>query len=105
MGGMAICEGFGLIPRDDPVPYAALLHLVREKELATPVEIPKTPEESLPRPVYKAALAVVEGFGYDHGRHHADKEETAHNANTAVSVERAMMACFLGMTSRQYSMI
>jgi len=77
----------GLIPRDDPVPYAALLHLVREKELATPVEIPKTPEESLPRPVYKAALAVVEGFGYDHGRHHADKEETAHNANTAVSVE------------------
>jgi Bifunctional DNA primase/polymerase, N-terminal. len=50
----------GLIPRDDPVPYAALLHIVREKELATPVEIPKNKDESLPRPVYKAALSVVE---------------------------------------------
>ena len=77
----------GLIPRDDPVPYAALLHIVRKKELATPVEIPKTKEESLPRPVYKAALAVVQGFGYDHGRHHTQDEEAAHNANAAVSVD------------------
>jgi P4 family phage/plasmid primase-like protien len=77
----------GLIPRDDPVPYAALLHIVREKELATPVEIPKTKEESLPRPVYKAALAVVEGYGYDHGRYHAEDQETDENANAGVSVD------------------
>jgi P4 family phage/plasmid primase-like protien len=77
----------GLIPRDDPVPYAALLHIVREKELATPVEIPKTKEESLPRPVYKAALAVVEGYGYDHGRHHTENQESDENAITGVSVD------------------
>ena len=77
----------GLIPRDDPVPYAALLHIVREKQLATPVEIPKTKEESLPRPVYKAALSAVEALGYDHGRHHAQDEEAAQNANAGVSVD------------------
>jgi len=77
----------GLIPRDDPVPYAGLLHLVREKELATPAEIPKTKEESLPRPVYEAALAVVEGYGYDHGRHHTENQETDEKAITGVSVD------------------
>jgi phage/plasmid primase, P4 family, C-terminal domain len=77
----------GLIPRDDPVPYAALLHIVREKELATPVEIPKNKDESLPRPVYKAALSVVESLGYKHGRTHAESSEADENANTGVSVD------------------
>jgi P4 family phage/plasmid primase-like protien len=56
------------IPEDDPIPYAAVLHLVREHELAAPTEIPKSRDESLPRVVWEAALNVVEKLGYDHGR-------------------------------------
>jgi len=77
----------GLIPEDDPVPYAALLHIVREEELATPAEIPKNKDESLPRPVYMAALRAVESFGYEHGRNHAESSEAAEKANTERSVE------------------
>jgi len=77
----------GLIPKDDPVPYAALLHLVREKQLATPAEIPKNKDESLPRPVYMAALRVVEALGYSHGRNHAESSETAEKPNTDVSAD------------------
>jgi hypothetical protein len=77
----------GYISKEDKIPYAALLHVVREYDLAAPAEIPRSKEESLPRPVYKAALAVVEGLGYEHGRHHAQEKETAQNANASVSVD------------------
>jgi len=77
----------GYISKDDKIPYAALLHVVREYDLAAPADIPRSKDESLPRPVYKAALTVVEGLGYDHGRHHAQEKETAQNANRGVSVD------------------
>ena len=56
------------IPQNDPIPYAAVLHLVREHELAAPTEIPKSRDESLPRVVWEAALDAVEKLGYEHGR-------------------------------------
>lgn len=56
------------IPQDDPIPYPAVLHLVREHELAAPTEIPKSRDESLPRAVWEAALHAVEKLGYEHGR-------------------------------------
>jgi len=77
----------GYIAKDDKIPYAALLHVVREHQLVPPAEIPRSKDESLPRVAYEAALAVVEGKGYDHGRYHAQEEKSAEKSYTRVSVD------------------
>ena len=49
------------IPDDDPVPYSALRHLCRDRDLCAVSEIPDTPDDgSLPAHAYDAALTTIE---------------------------------------------
>ena len=50
----------GYIPDDDPVPYVALKHLCRERDLCTVTDLPDGPDESIPAHAYDAALATIE---------------------------------------------
>ena len=50
----------GYIPEDDPVPYSALKHLCRARELCAVSEIPADPDESLPAHAYDMAIRTIE---------------------------------------------
>jgi len=51
----------GYIPDDDPVPYSALKHMCRERDLCAVSEIPDGPDDgSLPAHAYDDALKTIE---------------------------------------------
>ena len=52
----------GYIPDDDPVPYSALLHVCREREICTVAEIPDSKDESLPEHAYNGAIESIENY-------------------------------------------
>lgn len=71
----------GYIPDDDPVPYRALTHLVREMGVAPKGEIPEQydPEngERLPAYAYNAAISTIENrHELDSGREKVDQGES-----------------------------
>lgn len=71
----------GYVPEDDPVPYRALKHLCRERELCPVSQIPETydPEngDSLPDYAYDAAIETIEGYDdLDSGRKKTDEIKT-----------------------------
>jgi P4 family phage/plasmid primase-like protien len=49
----------GYIPDDDPVPYSALLHLCRERDLCAVTELPDGPNESIPAFAYDGAIESI----------------------------------------------
>jgi P4 family phage/plasmid primase-like protien len=52
----------GYIPDDDPVPYAALIHLCRTRDLCPLTDLPDDrAEDSIPGYAYDAALSSIEG--------------------------------------------
>ena len=51
----------GYIPEDDPVPYSALKHLCRVRDLCPVSEIPDSPDDgSIPAHAYDAALETID---------------------------------------------
>jgi len=50
----------GYIPEDDPVPYSALKHLCRARDLCAISELPSAPDETIPAAAYDAALSTIE---------------------------------------------
>ena len=64
----------GYLPDDDPVPYSALLHLCRERELCAVSELPDGPDESLPSFAYNGAIESIRGHDdLDPGRKTTDE--------------------------------
>lgn len=71
-------KGRGYIPDDDPVPYRALTHLVREMGVAPEDEIPEQYDpdngERLPAYAYNAAISTIENrHELDSGREKVDQ--------------------------------
>jgi P4 family phage/plasmid primase-like protien len=64
----------GYLPDDDPVPYSALLHLCRERELCAVSELPDGPDKSLPSFAYDGAIESIRGHDdLDPGRKTTDE--------------------------------
>jgi len=73
----------GYIPDDDPVPYVALKHLCRERELCTVTELPDGTDETIPAHAYDAALATIENHDeLDSGRDRTDDFDSDTAAET-----------------------
>lgn len=68
----------GYIPDDDPVPYAALKHICRERDICAESDIPSeydpdSPDGRLPEYAYNGAIESIEGHdGVDPGRQRTD---------------------------------
>jgi len=74
----------GYIPDDDPVPYVALKHLCRERDLCTVTELPDGPDETMPAHAYDAALATIENNEeLDPGRERTDEIDDTGQAAAA----------------------
>jgi P4 family phage/plasmid primase-like protien len=50
----------GYIPDDDPVPYSALIHLCKARELCPVTELPSGGEGTIPAHAYDAALSTIQ---------------------------------------------
>jgi len=77
----------GYIPDDDPVPYTAIRHLCRVRDLCPVSEIPDEGSDgSLPAKVYDAALTMIENQdGLDPGRKTTDKIDPTPRSDGGVS--------------------
>jgi len=51
----------GYIPDDDPVPYSALKHLCRTRDLCPVTELPDSADESIPSYAYDGAIESIRG--------------------------------------------
>ena len=64
----------GYIPEDDPVPYSAMLHVAREREICPVTDIPKSSDDSLPAYAYDAILDTIANHDdLDPGRKKTDE--------------------------------
>jgi len=79
----------GYIPNDDPVPYRALKHICRERDLCPVTEIPDgyDPDEgkTIPEHAYDAAISTIrEHDGFDPGR---EKVSESHDQSERASTD------------------
>ena len=73
----------GYIPDDDPVPYSAMLHVARERDICPVSDIPKSTDDSLPAYAYDAVLETIEGHdGLETGRKKTDEFSDASSSDT-----------------------
>jgi hypothetical protein len=78
------------IPDDDPVPYSALRHLCRDRDLCAMTEIPDSPEDgSIPAHAYDAALKTIEEHDdLDPGRVPTDEIDDGDGVPDKPNIER-----------------